>query len=412
MYENIISGNSVLTLLLAGGSGTRLFPLTQIRSKPSVPFGSKYRIIDFTLSNCINSNLRKIYVFTQYKSQSLTEHLTDGWNFLTSELGEFISVVPPQLRLSNKWYQGTADAIFQNLNLLDVRKPKYVLIVSADHIYRMDYMRMLSYHIQNKADLTIAALEVPKEEATDFGVMSTDDSGRIVEFQEKPKDPKTIPGKPDISYASMGIYIFSTEALIKSVVKDAKLNTNHDFGKNVIPSMLEDGYNLFAYSFVQDPVGNGYWRDVGTLDSYFQSSMDSISGVFKLEDPNWPIHTYTGIGTPTKIAVTKGEFGETSFISDVLFGQSCVIEGRKLYKALLSNGVKVKKGAEIENSILFDNVVVGEYSRIKNAIIDKNVVIENGVQIGYNLEEDKKRFVVTEAGIVVIPKDTVVSHSV
>ncbi|MBN2695082.1 glucose-1-phosphate adenylyltransferase [bacterium] len=411
MYDKYhVARNSVLTLLLAGGSGTRLFPLTQIRSKPSVPFAGRYRIIDFTLSNCINSNLRRIYVFTQYKSQSLTEHLMDGWNFLSTELEEFISVVPPQLRLSNKWYQGTADAIFQNLNLLDVRRPEYVLIVSADHIYRMDYMRMLYYHIEKGADLTIAALEVPKEEATGFGVMGTDASGAIREFQEKPQNPKTIPGKPDTSFASMGIYIFKTEALIKAVVKDAKLNTDHDFGKNVIPSMLEDGYNLFAYSYVSDPVGKGYWRDVGTLDSYFQASMDALDDVFPLENPYWPIHTYNSLGVPTKIASNKNPDGSTNIISDTLISHSCNIKAKKLYRSILSSGVKIEEGAEVENSILFENVVVGKEARIRNVIIDKNVVIEPGVQIGYNLTEDRKRFVVSEDGLIVIPKNQIIGH--
>lgn len=405
LQDPMISKKDVLTLLLAGGSGTRLSPLTQIRSKPSVPFGSNYRIIDFALSNCINSNLRRIYVFTQYKSQSLTEHLMDGWSFLSPELEEFISVVPPQLRLSNKWYQGTADAIFQNLNLLDVRKPKYVLIVSADHIYRMNYQRMLAHHIESGSDLTIAALEVPIKDAKEFGVIGTDDAGYITKFQEKPENPDTIPGKPELSYASMGVYIFNTEALIKGVIKDAKLDTTHDFGKNIIPDMLENGCKISAYSFSNDPIDTGYWRDVGTLDSYYQASMDLLDGTFSMNHPSWPTHTFTGYGVPSRICRSQNEDGSQNFIADTLISHSCTIEAKNLYKSLISRDVTIKHGATIENSILFDNVTIGKDARIRNAIIDKNVIIEDGVQIGFNLTEDKKRFIVTENGIVVVPKD-------
>jgi glucose-1-phosphate adenylyltransferase len=383
--------------MLAGGYGSRLFPLTQIRSKPSVPFGSRYRIVDFSLSNCINSNFRKIYVLTQYKSQSLTEHIMDGWSFLSSELGEFVSIVPPQLRTSDKWYQGTADAIYQNINLLDVRRPDYVLIVSADHLYRMDYRQMLDVHIKNKADITIAALEVPKKEARDFGVIGADSNNKIIEFQEKPENPNTIPGKDDTSYASMGIYIFSTESLVKYLSKDAKTNSAHDFGKNIIPEMLADDKRLFAYSFTNDTVGDAYWKDVGTLDSYFNSSMDIINGKFKLNKPEWPIYTYTKRGVPSHINSLN--------ISKTIISDSCNINAKELDRVLISSGVDIEEGVSVVNSIIFDDVKIEKDVRIKNAIIDKNVVIRSGIQIGYNEVEDKKRFLVTENGLVVVPKN-------
>ena len=394
--DNLRTDN-VLTFMLAGGYGSRLFPLTQIRSKPSVPFGANYRIVDFSLSNCINSHFRKIYVLTQYKSQSLTEHIMDGWSFLSSELGEFISIVPPQLRTGEKWYQGTADAIFQNINLLDVRKPDYVLIVSADHLYRMDYRKMLMAHIENNADITIAALEVPKEEAKGFGVMATDKNNRIIEFQEKPENPKTIPGRDDTSYASMGIYIFSTKVLVKYLSKDAKTNSSHDFGKNIIPDMLKNNERLFAYSFSNDKVGKGYWRDVGTLDSYFKSSMDIIDKNFNLDDKSWPIYTYSKRGVPSII--------DCKDITETLISHSCEIQAKRVNRVLISSGVKISENAVVENSIIFDDVEIGKNVMIKNAIIDKNVKIKEGIKIGYNIDDDKKRFVVTENGLVVIPKN-------
>jgi len=395
--QNYLRTDNVLTFMLAGGYGSRLFPLTQIRSKPSVPFGAQYRIVDFSLSNCINSNFRKVYVLTQYKSQSLTEHIMDGWSFLSSELGEFISIVPPQLRASDKWYQGTADAIYQNINLLDVRKPDYVLIVSADHLYRMDYREMLEAHINNNADITIAALEVPKEEAKGFGVMGADEANRIIEFQEKPDNPNTIPGRPDTSYASMGIYIFSTNSLVKYLSKDAKTNSSHDFGKNIIPAMLENKERLFAYSFTNDSVGDSYWKDVGTLDSYFNSSMDIIKGNFKLNKPEWPIYTYSKRGVPSIINCKN--------ISKTVVSHSCNIEAKELNKVLISSGVKMEEGVIIDNSIILEDVKIEKDVRIKNAIIDKNVIIKAGIQIGYNEAEDKKRFLVTENGLVVVPKN-------
>ena len=396
MNEKLRTDN-VLTFMLAGGYGSRLFPLTQIRSKPSVPFGADYRIVDFSLSNCVNSYFRKIYVLTQYKSQSLTEHIMDGWNFLSSTLGEFISIVPPQLRTGEKWYQGTADAIFQNINLLDVRRPDYVLIVSADHLYRMDYRDMLKFHIENKADITISALEVSKEEAKGFGVMATDENNRIIEFQEKPQNPKTIPGKPNTAYASMGIYIFSTRSLVKYLSKDAKTDSAHDFGKNIIPNMLKNNERLFAYSFSNDSVGDGYWKDVGTLESYFKASMDIIEGKFNLDKKEWPIYTYNKRAMPSII--------DTAELKGALISKGCRIKAQSLSKVLISGGVEISQGVEIENSIIFDDVKIGKNVKIKNAIIDKNVVIKDNISIGYDIHEDKKRFVVTQNGLVVIPKN-------
>ena len=395
-----ITSKELLTFMLAGGYGSRLFPLTQVRSKPSVPFGGGYRIVDFSLSNCINSGFRKIYVLTQYKSQSLTEHIMDGWSFLSRDLGEFISIVPPQLRNSDKWYQGTADAIFQNINLLDVRRPKYVLIVSADHIYNMDYKKMLEFHIEKGADLTIAALEVSKEEAKGFGVIGVNDKDQIIEFQEKPENPNTLPDNPEISYASMGIYIFSTEALVRGLSKDAKQDSSHDFGKNIIPNMLDEKKSLYAYSFTTDEIGKGYWKDVGTTDSYFKASMDILDGTFEIDNEKWPIYTDRKIGKPTKLSSEK--------LLDVSVSHSCNINASILEKTIISNNVIIEKDSSVKNSIIFENVKIGKDVRIKNAIIDKGCIIKDGMQIGYNKEEDKKHYIITDNGVVVIPKGTIV----
>jgi glucose-1-phosphate adenylyltransferase len=386
--------------MLAGGYGSRLFPLTQVRSKPAVPFAGTYRIVDFSLSNCVNSGFRKIYVLTQYKSQSLTEHIMNGWSFLSRDLGEFISIVPPQLRNSDKWYQGTADAIFQNINLLDVRRPKYVLIVSADHIYNMDYQKMLKFHIEKGADLTIAALEVSKEDAKGFGVIGVDDKDKIIEFQEKPENPNTLPNNPDISYASMGIYIFSTEALVRALSKDAKKDSSHDFGKNIIPNMLTENKSLSAYSFTTDEIGKGYWKDVGTTDSYFKASMDILDGTFEIDNKRWPIYTDRKIGLSSKISLEK--------IKSSSFSHSCNIDAKELENSIISNNVSMESGVSVKNSIIFENVKLGKEVRIKNTIIDKNCEIKDGIQIGYNKEEDKKRFIITDKGIIVVPKDSII----
>ncbi|HNC49361.1 MAG TPA: glucose-1-phosphate adenylyltransferase [bacterium] len=398
-----------LAIILAGGQGERLYPLTKDRSKPAVPFGGKYRIIDFALSNAINSGFRKIYLITQYKSQSLDTHIREGWSFLNGELGEYIYCIPPQFRTANHWYQGTADAVFQNLHVLQDDKPEYVIILSGDHIYKMDYLKMLQYHIAKQADLTIAGIEFQRDQAHQFGVMVVNEDNDIIEFQEKPKEPKPLPNKPDFCYVNMGIYIFSADAMAHVLVDDAKLKDSaHDFGKNVIPSMLGK-YKVTTYNFEDENMaGQPYWRDIGTLDSYFDTSMDliSVSPTFNLYDIDWPIRTYQGQYPPAKNVFSEPqEGGRMGVALDSIVSGGVIISGGRVTRSLLSPNVRIHSYSSVDESILFNNVSVGRNSKIKRAIIDKNVVIPENSEIGYNLEEDKKRFFVTPSGIVVISKN-------
>lgn len=399
-----------LTIILAGGQGERLYPLTKDRSKPAVPFGGKYRIIDFTLSNAINSGFRKIYLITQYKSQSLDTHIREGWSFLNGELGEFIYSIPPQFRTSNHWYQGTADAIFQNLHILQDENPEYIIILSGDHIYKMDYLKMLQYHIAQKADLTVSGIEIEIDQAHQFGVMVVDDSNRVIEFQEKPKVPKPLPHKQDTCYVNMGIYIFSAQALARVLVEDAKKkDSQHDFGKNIIPSML-NSHKVMAYNFEdENKAGRPYWRDIGTLDSYYACSMDfvSVTPVFNLYDADWPIRTHQGQYPPAKMVFNETtENNRVGVALDSIVSGGCIISGGKIVRSLLSPNVRIHSYSYIEESILFNNVSIGRHAKVRRAIIDKNVIIPEKYEIGYNLEEDKKKFFVTPSGIVVIAKNT------
>jgi glucose-1-phosphate adenylyltransferase len=399
-----------LTIILAGGQGERLYPLTKDRSKPAVPFGGKYRIIDFTLSNAINSGFRKVYLITQYKSQSLDTHIREGWSFLNGELGEFIYSIPPQFRTANHWYQGTADAVFQNLHILQDERPDYVIILSGDHIYKMDYLKMLQYHIAKNADLTVSGIEVPLDQAHQFGVMVVNDDNQVVEFQEKPQEPKPLPHKQDVCYINMGVYVFSANALAKVLIDDAKRKeSQHDFGKNVIPSMLA-GYRVFAYNFQdENKTETPYWRDIGTLDSYYECSMDlvSVSPVFNLYDIEWPIRTYQGQYPPAKTVFSEThDGGRIGVATDSIVSGGVIISGGKVVGSLLSANVRVHSYALVEQSILFNNVDVGRRAKIRRAIIDKNVRIPEGYEVGYNIEEDRKKFFVTPSGIVVIAKNT------
>ncbi len=397
-----------MTIILAGGQGERLYPLTKDRSKPAVPFGAKYRIIDFTLSNVINSGFRKIYLITQYKSQSLDTHIREGWSFLNGELGEFIYSIPPQFRTANHWYQGTADAIFQNLHILQDENPEYVVVLSGDHIYKMDYLKMLQYHIATNADLTISGIEIEKPLAHQFGVMVVNDQNEVIEFQEKPKEPKPLPHNPEVCYVNMGIYIFSARVLATMLIEDAKQkDSQHDFGKNVIPSMLGKR-KVMAYNFEdENKTSKPYWRDIGTLDSYYDTSMDliSVQPTFNLYDMDWPIRTHQGQYPPAKNVFAGEVDGRIGQALNSLVSGGCIISGGKVVNSLLSPNVRVHSYSLVENSILFNNVNVGRGSKIKKAIIDKNVSIPENLEIGYNLEEDKKRFFVTPSGIVVISKN-------
>ena len=397
----------VLALILAGGKGERLYPLTRDRTKPAVPFGAVYRIIDFTLSNCINSNLRKIYILSQYKSLSLNRHLQLGWNILSSTLGEFITVVPAQQRVNEHWYKGTADAIYQNIYLLQKEHPDLLLILSGDHVYKMDYRNIIDFHIEKGADVTIAVVGMDKGLSREFGVVEIDSNSKVAGFQEKPARPKTQPNRADTILASMGVYVFNTEIMVRKLIEDAKRDTAHDFGKNVIPAMINKN-RVFAYNFEDEKGDAHYWRDVGTIEAYFESNMDlvSVSPQLNLYDPEWPIHTYQGHFPPAKTVFDESfEGGRRGIALESNISGGCIISGGEVKRSILSPNVRVDSSAQVEDSILLEGVWVKEDAKIRKAIIDKNSEISPGMKIGYDLEEDTKMFTVTESGIVVVPKE-------
>lgn len=402
--------NQTLTFLLAGGVGSRLHPLTSSRSKPSVPFGGKYRIIDFTLANCLHSGLRRILVLTQYKSHSLNKHLRDGWSIFNPELGEYITPVPAQMNSGEHWYQGTADAIFQNLNLLERSNAEYTLILSGDHIYRMDYAAMLNAHQEQGADVTIACMEVPVEEAKAFGVVVTNADLKIIAFEEKPDQPTPLPENPEIALVSMGLYVFSTKLLSRALVEDQHNDaSNHDFGKDILPLLVQQ-HKVQAYKFGGTRgrvTPDHYWRDVGTLDAYYQANMDLLKPMppLNLYQRDWPIRTYQPQSPPAR--TTTGNSGvESVFVNSILAG-GVVISGGRVRHSILFQDIFIDDNATIENSILFGGVHVGAGARLQNCIIDQNVSIPPGEQIGYDLVKDRNRFTVSEKGIVVVPKDFV-----
>ncbi len=393
-----------LTFILAGGRGERLDPLTRDRTKPAVPFGGIYRIIDFTLSNCINSGLRRIYVLTQYKSFSLQKHLLSGWDIVSNQLGEFIDVIPAQQRVSHDWYRGTADAIYQNAYAIKDWNPELVLILAGDHIYKMNYKDMVAYHNEKNADVTVACISMPKETSTDFGVIQVDKNNHVRGFQEKPSQPKTIPGRPKEIYASMGIYLFKKDALLKELEIDAKVkDSDHDFGKNVIPQMLKNKRKIYVYNFVDEKGKPKYWRDIGTRDAYYQANMDLLKAKpsFNLYDRNWPVRTFHEQFPPVK--TTSSPASGSSVLNSMLSG-GCVINGAKIENSILSSNVKIESGAHIRNSVLMESVTVGRNAKIKNAIIDKEVVIPANAKIGFNKALDRERFTLTTSGIVITLK--------
>ena len=400
----------VLTFIMAGGKGERLLPLTKDRTKPAVPFGGIYRIIDFTLSNCINSGLRKIYILTQYKSSSLQRHIRLGWNFLPSELGQFIELLPAQQRIGDSWYLGTADAIFQNIYTLEMDKPDEVLILAGDHIYRMNYYSMIDVHREQNADLTVGVVEVEKDKSKQLGVVEVDADGRVTGFYEKPVNPKTIPGKPDKIYGSMGIYVFNQPVLVQELLEDAKNNkSSHDFGKNIIPQMLKKGMKIVAYNFRDKDRNEEYWRDIGTIDAYYEANMEliQVNPTFNLYDQEWPLRTFQEQYPPVK-TVHSGdrEEGRVGLVLDSIVSEGCVVSGGRVQRSILSPNVRINSFSEVYDSILMEGVNVGRYAKIKRAIIDKDVSIPQGMIIGFNLEEDKKRFFVSDSGIVVVAKGT------
>ena len=394
----------VLALILAGGRGARLYPLTKDRTKPAVPFGAIYRIIDFTLSNCLNSDVRRIYALTQYKSISLHRHIQLGWNILSAPLGEFVEIIPAQQRIDEHWYQGTADAIFQNIYTLQEERPDLILILSGDHIYKMDYRKMIAFHLEKSADLTVVAIRMDRKLSKEFGVVEVDRDWRIIGFQEKPEEPKTIPGDPEGILASMGVYIFNTEILVRRLIEDARSDSTHDFGRDIIPAMIGKD-QVFAFDFRHgDQGGTGYWRDVGTIDAYFEANMDliSVTPQLNLYDPQWPIFTYQSPHPPAKTVLA--EEGRVGTALDSIISNGCIISGGSVKRSILSPKVMIHSYVEIEDSILMEGVDVGRYAKIRRTIIDKDVCIPQGMEIGYNLDEDVKRFTVTASGIVVVPK--------
>lgn len=391
-------------MILAGGKGERLYPLTRDRAKPGVPFAANYRIIDFTLSNCANSGLRKIVLLTQYKSFSLDRHIQRGWNFFSHQMGEYVQIVPAQQRVSEDWYQGTADAVYQNIYILEQERPELTLILSGDHVYRMDYRDMIAHHLDCGADLTIGAIPMPKETSTQFGVMIVDEDYRVTGFQEKPKDPATVPGSPDQILASMGIYIFNTRALVMRLIEDAKLrDSSHDFGKNVIPSMIGRD-RVVAFPFInRETKKAGYWRDVGTIEAYWDAHMNLISNdpEFPLSDRSWPIYTYEPPLAPAKI-ISAGILGEGIRNSIVSGGTEIV--GARVDDSVIGRNVTILEGSEISQCIILDDVVIKQNVKLKKTIIDKRVVIPEGMTIGYNRADDAAHFDTSPTGIVVIPK--------
>jgi len=400
----------VLTFIMVGGKGERLLPLTKDRTKPAVPFGGIYRIIDFTLSNCINSGLRKIYLLSQYKSASLQRHIRLGWNFLPSELGQFIEMLPAQQRVGDSWYLGTANALYQNLYTLEMDRPDEVLILAGDHIYKMNYYSMIDYHRDQNADLTVGVVEINKSKSKHLGVVEVDASGKVVGFQEKPANPKTIIDKPDKIYGSMGIYVFNNSILEKELIEDSKnAKSSHDFGKDIIPQMLKKNMKVVVYNFRDENNKEAYWRDIGTIDAYYDANMGLIQANpdFNLYDQDWPVRTYQEQYPPVKTVHSgEQEKGRVGLVLDSIVSEGCVVSGGRVQHSILSPNVRINSFSEVYDSILMEGVNVGRHAKIKRAIIDKDVSIPQGVVIGYDLDEDKKRFFVSDSGIVVVAKGT------
>ena len=401
-----------LVLVLAGGEGARLKDLTRWRAKPAVPICGKYRIIDFALSNCVNSGLRKIGVLTQYKSHSLLRHLQRGWSFMRAEIGEFVELLPAQQRTEEKaWYKGTADALFQNMDIMRRHGAEYVIVLGGDHIYTMDYTKMLIQHVKSGADLTVACIEVPKEEASGFGVMSVRDDMQISSFTEKPEHPEPMPGKPESILASMGIYVFSTRFLYETLKEDAENPTSsHDFGKDIIPAKIKDSIAM-AYSFTNEKTGKpAYWRDVGTLQSYWKTNMElcEIEPELNLYDRNWPIWTYQTQHPPAKfIFDDEGRRGEAI---DSLVSGGCIISGARVKRSVISFGTTIESYSLVKDCVILPKVHIGENCRITKTIIDKACVIPDGTIIGEDIEEDRKKFHVSPEGIVLVTPQMLDQH--
>ncbi len=396
--------DDTIVIVLAGGAGERLSPLTKERAKPAVYFGGPYRIIDFTLSNCINSGLRRIFIALQYKSLSLSRHIRMGWNVVAEELGEFIEILHPQKRVHEHWYLGTADAVYQNLYSIERESPRYVIVLSGDHVYKMDYAKMVRYHREQNASVTIATIEVPREEASRYGIVRANARERVTGFLEKP-GAEHLPEGEDV-LASMGIYIFDTDVLTRALAEDAIRPTNHDFGKDVIPALIGD-VPVFSYRFYdENKKAAKYWRDIGTLDAYYEANMDlcQVNPEFNLYDPEWPLRTYQVQAPPAKF-VFADQGLRCGQALDSVISAGCIISGSRIAGSVLCPNVRVHSFCRIEESILMPGVRVGRHAHIRRAIIDRDVFIPRGALIGYDLDEDRRRHTVTEKGVVVVTRD-------
>jgi glucose-1-phosphate adenylyltransferase len=398
--------DDALVILLAGGAGERLYPLTRDRAKPAVFFGGPYRIIDFTLSNCLNSGLRRIFIATQYKSLSLNRHIRMGWSVVSEELGEFVEILPPQKRVSEHWYQGTADAVYQNVYSIVQENPQQVIVLSGDHVYKMDYAKMLRFHKERDASVTLAAIEVSIQDAPRFGALSIDYNDRVTGFVEKPQNPPSIPGSPGLALASMGIYIFETGVLLKALEADAARSTSHDFGKDIIPALIAE-LPTYAYRFYdENKKASKYWRDIGTLDAFYDANMDlcRVDPEFNLYDPEWPLRTYQPQAPPAKFvfAEKNRRCGEAL---DSIISPGCIISGSRVTGSVFCPNVRVHSYGTIDRCILMPGVRVGRHARLRRAIIDRDVLIPRGAVVGFNPEEDRKRHTVTDLGVVIVTED-------
>jgi glucose-1-phosphate adenylyltransferase len=396
------------TIIMAGGKGERLYPLTRNQAKPAITFGGLYRIIDFTLSNCLNSGIRRIYVFTQYGGFSLDRHLRQAWDLMHPDLGEFIYSMPPQQIMVDRWYRGTADSIYQNLTLLQEERPEQVLVLSGDHVYKMNYLEMLDFHLSRGADMTVAAVMVPRREAGSFGILKVDAASRVENFLEKPADPPGLPEARKFSLASMGVYLFKAEVLVQEVIRDAKKKTSkHDFGRDIIPQMV-GRKQVFAFNF-QEPDGTPrYWRDIGLLDAYFKAHLDLLGPkpIFDLFDPEWPIRTLPLRLPPSKYISA----GAPVTVEDSLIACGCVLKEALVRRSVLSSRVRVDKGARVEEAILWDGVEVGPAAVIRRAVVEDGVKVPPGFTIGVDREHDARRFPVTEEGLVVVPNNVILEE--
>jgi len=416
MY-NVLARRSVLTMILAGGMGERLYPLTRDRAKPAVPFGGRYRIIDFVINNFINSGFFKIKILTQFKSNSLIEHITRTWR-LVPEVGQYVDVVPAQMRKGPFWFRGTADAVFQNLELIFDEQPEVICVFGGDHIYKMDVNQMLQEHLTNDADLTIATIPVPLAEAHHFGIVEVDADWRVTGFVEKPKEgAKTIPGRPDMVLASMGNYIFKAPVMIDVLQRNALRDSAHDFGKEIIPAMYAK-QNVFAYDFAKNfipgesELNRGYWRDVGTIDSYFAACLDlvSVTPMFNLYNPQWPLISAPMHLPPAKFVFADSKTQRIGIATDSMVSDGVIISGGTINRSVLHPRVRIHSYTEVDESVLMDGVDIGRHSKIRRTIIDKGVKVPPHTMIGYDLELDRQRFTVTDTGIVVVPKGAVIEE--